>query len=88
MFEQVMPLLKSRSQFALVVGSNKTVLGGEEFIIDTPGLLAELAEHKGFAIQEIVETNTYHRYDVHQANSIRSDTNLISTLQESGCTRQ
>jgi site-specific DNA-methyltransferase (cytosine-N4-specific) len=77
MFEQVMPLLKSRSQFALVVGSNKTVLGGEEFIIDTPGLLAELAEHKGFAIQEIVETNTYHRYDVHQANSIRSEAILI-----------
>jgi SAM-dependent methyltransferase len=77
MFEQVRQLLKPGAPFALVVGPNRTWLGGQSFVIDTPHLLSLLAESKGFRAHESVGLDTYQRYDVHQANSIRSETLIV-----------
>jgi site-specific DNA-methyltransferase (cytosine-N4-specific) len=79
MFRQVRQLLRPNAPFVLVVGCNKTRLGGQEFLIDTPRLLTSLATQHGFRLNEALELNTYQRFDVHQANSIRSETLLILT---------
>ncbi len=76
-FEQMRRLLKKGAPFALLVGRNQTTLGGREIVIDTPCLLCELAEHNGFDLQETVELDTYSRFDVHSANSIRSEALII-----------
>uniref|UniRef100_UPI0018E217E8 hypothetical protein n=1 Tax=Kamptonema formosum TaxID=331992 RepID=UPI0018E217E8 len=47
MFGEVGELLGAGAPFALVVGRNKTVLGGRSFTIDTPDLLALLAVDRG-----------------------------------------
>ncbi len=77
MFEDVGYLLGAGAPFALVVGRNKTVLGGHTFTIDTPELLALLAVDKGWAVREKMELDTFCRFDVHHVNSIRSETLLI-----------
>lgn len=77
MFRQVNGILKEDAPYAMIVGQNRTRLGGEEFIIDTPSLLSVLAEANGFRLRDSVELNTYHRFHVHQANSIRTETLLI-----------
>jgi site-specific DNA-methyltransferase (cytosine-N4-specific) len=79
MFRQVRQLLRPNAPFVLIVGCNKTRLGRQEFIIDTPRLLISLAAQHGFGLDEALELNTYQRFDVHQANSIRSETLLILT---------
>lgn len=77
MFKNIFPLLKTNAPFALVVGPNQTCLGGQTFVIDTPRLLTLLAEHNDFVLQETLDLNTYQRFDVHQDNSIRSETLVI-----------
>ena len=77
MFEQVSRLLRTDAPFALVIGRNKTRLGTRDFVIDTPRLLTSLAEQKGFLVGETLQLDTYQRFDVHKANSIRSETLLI-----------
>lgn len=77
MFEQIRYLLRSSAHFVLVVGPSKTTLGGHQFLIDTPYWLGILAEEHGFKQIEALKVDTYQRYDVHQANSIRSETLLI-----------
>ncbi len=77
MFRQVGKLLRKDAPFALVVGKNQTRLGGQTTIIDTPRLLTLLAEQNGFSVKETVELDTYKRYDVHQVNSINSETLII-----------
>lgn len=77
MFREVQRLLRPGAPFALVVGPNKTHLGGQTWVVDTPRLLALLAERNGFAVQETLGLDAYQRFDVHQANSIRSETLLL-----------
>ena len=76
-FRQVSKLLRKDAPFALVVGTNQTRLGGQTTIIDTPYLLTLLAEQNGFSVQETLELDTYQRYDIHQVNSINSETLII-----------
>jgi hypothetical protein len=76
MFSQVRRVLKRGAAFVLVVGVNRTRLGDTDFVIDTPDLLGSLAMHHGFTQRELIELNTYHRFDIHQANSIRSEVML------------
>lgn len=76
-FEEVRKLLKNGAPYALVVGMNRTTLGGEEYVIDTPKMLVEIALHNGFDLEELIELDTYQRYDIHQANSIRSEYLII-----------
>lgn len=66
-------VLRTGGTFALVVGVNQTTLGGQTFTIDTPTLIADVAESVGWSKVGDEEFDTYQRYDIHQANSIRSE---------------
>ena len=63
--------------FALVVGSNHTVLGGTRFDIDTPVHLAQLAEASGWTLSEITGLQTYRRYGLHARNAVNSEALVI-----------
>lgn len=77
MFREVHTLLRTGARYALIVGRNTTHLGGHQFNIDTPCLLSALAQANGFRFSESIELDAYHRFDVHQANSIKTETLLI-----------
>jgi hypothetical protein len=72
-FANVKPLLQPRAAAAFVVGVNKTTLGGERFVIDTPELIVAVARHRGYDLEEIRPMDTYARYDLHQQNSIDAE---------------
>lgn len=63
--------------FALVVGSNHTVLGGTRFEIDTPVHLAQLAEASGWTLSEITRLQTYRRYGLHARNAVSSEALVV-----------
>ena len=77
MFEQVKAMLKENAPFALVVGHNRTTLGGHHFDINTPLHLQKLAESCGWTHLESIPLQTYQRYDIHSANSVKLETLLI-----------
>lgn len=56
-----------------VVGPNHTVLSGEKFVIDTPQLLAALADDAGYSDVKVEPVDAYARFDMHAKNSIRSE---------------
>jgi site-specific DNA-methyltransferase (cytosine-N4-specific) len=77
MFREVHTVLRKGARYALIVGRNGTLLGSRHFTIDTPRLLSVLAEANGFRLSDSMEFDAYHRFDVHQANSIRTETLII-----------
>ena len=77
MFEQVYQLLQEGAIYALIVGKNTSVLGGKSFVINTPEHLSLIAQSKGFDVEEIIELDTYQRFDIHKENSIRSEDLLL-----------
>ena len=81
MFQSVRQILKSGGTYALLVGRNSTRLKGEQVSIDTPRLLAIIAESVGWHIKEMLPFETYQRYDVHQSNSIREEMLVVLRSQ-------
>ena len=77
MFSNMRRVLKDGAPFVLVVGGNKTTLGGQTYTVDTPTMLARIAEQRGFAVRQIRPLDTYHRFDIHHANSIRTEKMLV-----------
>lgn len=77
MFEAVRSGVRRGGNYVLLVGSNRTTLKGEEILINTPQLLASVAASRGWTLDETLNFETYHRYDVHQKNSIRGEVLLI-----------
>lgn len=77
MFESVRKIVRKSGRYALLVGSNRTTLRGEEILINTPQLLASVAMSKGWAIEETLAFETYQRFDVHKKNSIVGEVLLI-----------
>jgi site-specific DNA-methyltransferase (cytosine-N4-specific) len=71
--ERVRRICRPRAPFALVVGRNRTTLGGHEFLVDTPAHLSAIAEGLGWHSTEVIELNTYQRYDLHHGNAIRQE---------------
>ena len=69
--------LRQGGWLAFVVGPNRTSLGGHEFYIDTPALLAATGKHVGLELVEMYDLDAYHRYDMHSRNSIREERLLI-----------
>lgn len=78
-FANALSLLRPGAPVALVVGKNRTVLGGTEFVIDTPRLLVELARHHGYSLAQTWSMDTYPRFDLHRKNSIDSETLIVVT---------
>lgn len=76
-FDTVRSIVKKDGFYCLIVGTNKTTLGGTQFIIDTPRLLGGLAENSGWSIQELLPLETYKRYGLHSANSVQEETLLV-----------
>lgn len=72
-FAEVLTTVREGATFALVVGRNRTNIGGVETIIDTPRLLADVAEHRGWIVDEVLELDAYQRFSMHQRNSIRTE---------------
>ncbi|MEM7534921.1 MAG: RNA methylase, partial [Chloroflexota bacterium] len=77
MFEQVKLITKKEAPFALVVGHNRTTLGGKVFDLDTPAYLKEIAEACGWQHIESYPLQTYQRYDIHKTNSVKLETLLV-----------
>jgi SAM-dependent methyltransferase len=76
-FISLLPLVRPGGSFALVVGSNRTTLGGEEFKIDTPQLLGLVAKHVGWKLIEIIPLDAYQRFALHRKNSITNEALVI-----------
>ena len=76
-FSVVSAAIAPGAPFALVVGRNRTTLGGREITIDTPRLLGELGKATGFEVQELTELDAYQRFDMHRRNSITSEWLLV-----------
>lgn len=76
MFNSVHRMLKDGAKYCLVVGYNKTNIGGEQKI-DTPQLLAEEAKLQGFKLEEIVPLETYQRYGLHAKQAITGEALII-----------
>ena len=69
--------LKKGGWLAFVVGPNRASLGGVNFLIDTPALLAATGNHVGLQLREMYELNAYSRFDIHSRNSIREERLLV-----------
>ena len=72
-FQNLKAHLRPGAKVALVIGTNKTTLGGDEFVINTPKMLTDLAYRIGFEVLEVHTMDTYPRYDLHQKNSINEE---------------
>lgn len=72
-FRALRPLMKDRAPFALIVGSNHTVLSGHRFDINTPKHLAEIAADCGWQHLETVPLQTYQRYGYHMSNAVNAE---------------
>ena len=77
MFASVRSVLLPKARYGLLVGRNPTDLQGEEVLIDTPQLLADIAGSRGWEVEEMLTFDTYQRFDVHKENSIREEVLLV-----------
>ena len=77
MFASVHNLLKSYAKYALVVGNNKTTIGGKTTVIDTPRLLSIIAADYGWGVEELIPLQTYQRYGLNMKNAINHETLII-----------
>jgi site-specific DNA-methyltransferase (cytosine-N4-specific) len=75
--QNVREVMRSSGRFALVVGRNRTTLGGEDLVIDTPHLLADIAVESGWELESLLELETYQRFEVHQRNSINTESLVV-----------
>jgi site-specific DNA-methyltransferase (cytosine-N4-specific) len=76
-FRVLKGLLVQGAPAAFVVGTNRTTLGGQDFAIETPTLLAHVGEQAGFRVDALLPMDTYPRYDMHQKNSINEESLLV-----------
>ncbi len=84
MFINVKTMLKLDARYGLVVGYNKTTLGEREYNIDTPQLLAILAQSCGWSIEEILPLQTYKRYGINSKNAINKESLIILKNTQGG----
>ena len=77
MFLNVSKMLKTGAPYALIVGHNKTTLGGKQFFLNTPELLAKLAQSCGWIIEEIIPLETYKRYGINSKNAIGEESMIV-----------
>ncbi len=76
-FKTVRGFMKSGGFYAMIVGTNRTTLGGTQFYIDTPKFLAELATHQGWSIVELLPLDSYKRFGLHSANAVKNETLVV-----------
>jgi site-specific DNA-methyltransferase (cytosine-N4-specific) len=76
-FATTLQHVRPGARYALVVGPNRSRLGGEEVFIDTPKLLAQAAATAGWEIEEDLKLDAYARFDMHRRNSITTETLVL-----------
>ena len=76
-FRAVSSVLKPGAPFALVVGHNRTTLGGRRFEIVTPQMLARIARVESFSVAEITPLQTYQRYGLHSHNGVSAEALVV-----------
>jgi hypothetical protein len=76
-FKNLYFLLKKSSYFCLIVGKNKSGIGGKNTIIDTPYFLSLVSEKAGYSIQELIPLEAYQRYETHLKNGIDQETLIV-----------
>jgi len=72
-FSGLKTMSAKHAHFALVVGSNHTVLSGNRIAIDTPHHLAILGKHCGWQYVESIPLETYQRYGLHHRNAVNQE---------------
>lgn len=77
MFVNTHSLIKEGGKFGLVVGNNKTTIGGEKRMIDTPRLLSLIASECGWKVDELFPLQTYKRYGINSKNAINTEILII-----------
>nr|WP_312216678.1 DNA adenine methylase [Clostridioides sp.] len=77
MFQNVLKALKEDAKFALVVGHNHTVIGGERYNIDTPKFLVDVAINCGWIHEETIKLEVYSRYGLNKSNAIEDESLII-----------
>jgi len=70
-------ILKRNGYFCLILGKNRTRIGGKETIIDTPYFLSLISQKVGYSLQELIPLETYQRYEIHLKNSIDQETLIV-----------
>lgn len=76
-FTSVNKMLKKDAYFTLIVGYNKTTIGGTKYEIKTPELLGLIGSQVNFEYIENMELQTYQRYGLHSSNSVNKESLLI-----------
>ena len=76
-FNNLHSVLKEEGLFCLIVGKNRSRIGGIDNIIDTPYFLSLISKKIGYSVQELIPLETYQRYSVHLKNSIDQESLII-----------
>lgn len=76
-FTAVRQRMKPHAPFALIVGSNHTILGGTRFDIDTPRHLVNIAISRGWQHVETIPLQTYQRFGLHMNNATTSEALVV-----------
>lgn len=71
--------LRRGERAVLVVGRNRTGPKGYEIPIDTPRLLGEVAETRGFELTELIPFETWPRYGLHGSNGVQGEDAVLLT---------
>lgn len=77
MFINTLKMVKPGGTYALIVGHNRTTLGGKVFNIDAPRLLGDLAISCGWKLKDIILLQTYKRYGINSKNAINRESLII-----------
>jgi len=69
--------MKPGGVYTLIVGTNRTTIGGQTEYINTPELLSEVAVSSKWKNMELLNLETYKRYGMHAANAVQGETLLV-----------
>jgi Putative RNA methylase family UPF0020 len=78
-FRELRLALNAGERAVFIVGVNRTGSGPSQTVIDTPNLLARIAERRGFAVDEVIPLETWPRYALHHANSVSGESAVVLT---------
>ncbi len=76
-FRAVKGVMKRGAPYGLIVGHNRTTIGGVQHEINTPLHLANLATAEGWKMEELIPLQTYKRYGYHVSNAIGAETLIV-----------
>lgn len=69
--------LRPGERAVLIIGYNRTTAGGQQVLIRTPELLGNVAESRGFIVDEIIPLETWPRYGLHGKNGVNGEDALL-----------